>query len=192
MPADAVPDGALPGPDVHVALVWAQARDGAGRPVIGARGGIPWHVPEDLARFQALTSGSPVVMGRRTFDSLPERFRPLPGRTSVVVTRQDGWEPTGRGSGVAVAAPSVEEALAEAVGRGSGGTVWVAGGGQVYAETIDRADRLEVTEVDLEVDGDAWAPAVGEGWALVHDGAWQVSREGGTRFRFRTYERPGR
>jgi dihydrofolate reductase len=184
-----------------IGLVWAQARDGAGRAVIGAGGTMPWHLPEDLAHFRRLTSGHPVVMGRRTWDSLPPRFRPLPGRTNVVVTRQEGWAPGapapdgGRragedGSPVRVAA-SVEEALelAGEAARGSGsGAVWVIGGAQLYAATITFADRCVVTEIDTVVDGDTFAPRVPGGWAST-TGEWQVSTTG-LRFRFVDASRP--
>ncbi|WP_324273838.1 dihydrofolate reductase [Blastococcus brunescens] len=75
-----------------VAMIWAQARHG----VIGAGGGLPWHLPEDLKLFRARTTGSTVVMGRRTWESLPERFRPLPGRTNVVLTSDPDWTAEGR------------------------------------------------------------------------------------------------
>ncbi|GAA3218430.1 dihydrofolate reductase [Oerskovia jenensis] len=194
-----------------VGLVWAQARDTQGRPVIGARGGMPWHLPEDLAHFRRVTTGHPVVMGRVTWDSLPPRFRPLPGRLNVVVTRQEDWlpdgaaHPGGPATGVVVA-PSVEQglALASAAAEESGsGQVWVMGGAQVYTATLPLADRCVVTEIDLVVDGDAFAPALAAGpdgdWALAGspgspgvagaalDG-WQTSADG-VRFRFLTYER---
>jgi dihydrofolate reductase len=130
-------------------MVWAQARDG----VIGADGGLPWHLPEDLALFRRLTMGSTVVMGRRTWASLPERFRPLPGRTNVVLTSDRHWSAEG-----ARPAASVEQVLAEQ------DSFWVIGGGAVYAAFLPHADRLVVTEVDVVVAGDTWAPPVGEGW----------------------------
>ncbi|MGB3732828.1 dihydrofolate reductase [Microbacterium sp.] len=154
-------------------LVWAEAHGG----VIGAGGGMPWHVPEDLAHFKRITLGAPVVMGRRTWDSLPERFRPLPGRANIVITRQADWAADG-----ARRAASVADALA---GLDDG---WVIGGSQIFGEVIDRADRLEVTELDLEVDdGDAFAPSRA-GWHLVDEGDWQLSRTG-IRFRFLGYQR---
>ncbi|WP_159499956.1 dihydrofolate reductase [Microbacterium sp. 18062] len=160
-----------------VGLIWAQARDR----VIGAGGGMPWHVPEDLAHFKAVTSGHPVVMGRRTWESFPERFRPLPDRRNIVVTRTPGWSAPG-----AEPAASLDEAL-EAAGAGR---IWVIGGGRLYAEAIERADLLEVTDLDLEVEGDTHAPAL-DGWApVVLDpaGGWHTSRSG-IRYRFTTYRR---
>ena len=192
-------------------LVWAQARDAAGRPVIGADGAMPWHLPEDLAHFRRVTSGHPVVMGRRTWDSLPPRFRPLPGRTNVVVTRQarwspgdpsprvgasggavpDGGRPAAEGGAPVRVAGSVAEALAAAgeAARDTGsGEVWVMGGAQLYAATIALADRCVVTEIDAVVEGDTFAPEIPAGWA-AHAGDWATSSTG-LRYRFVTAMRP--
>jgi dihydrofolate reductase len=136
-----------------VGLVWAQ--DEAG--VIGRDGGLPWHLPEDLAHFRALTRGATVVMGRATWESLPERFRPLPGRRNVVLTRQAGYRTPG-----AEVRGSLPEALADAEG-----TVWVIGGAQVYAQAQPLADRLVVTEVAVRADGDALAPPLEARWQRV-------------------------
>ena len=159
-----------------IGLVWAQTPDG----VIGDAGTIPWHVPEDLAHFRDVTAGGTVVMGRATWLSLPERFRPLPGRDNVVLSRDPAFDAPG-----ASVVGDLDAALSAAP------DVWVIGGGAVYAETIDRADRLEVTVVDLDVPGDTRAPAVGEGWRLVSGGPdvpWRVSRTG-TRYRFDSWRR---
>ncbi|WP_446719745.1 dihydrofolate reductase [Isoptericola sp. F-RaC21] len=168
-------------------MIWAQARDAAGRPVIGAGGAIPWRIPEDFAHFKATTAGHPVVMGRRTWESLPRR--PLPGRTNVVVTRRPGWSDDG-----AVAAASLGDAVALAAAAPGGDEVWVMGGGDVYAATLALADRLVVTEVDLEVEGDAFAPVVERAtWEVVDDGAWATSSgPGGLRHRVLTYARAPR
>ncbi|WP_425956049.1 dihydrofolate reductase [Xylanimonas sp. McL0601] len=173
-----------------IALIWAQARDAAGRPVIGVGNTIPWRVPEDFARFRALTSGHPVVMGRLTWESLPPRFRPLPGRTNVIVTRQPEALADAAGA-TTVVASSVEEALAAASAALGGDEVWVIGGGQVYGAALAVADRLVVTEIDLEVAGDAFAPAVdAQQWALADDGPWQQSAgPEALRYRFRTFVR---
>jgi dihydrofolate reductase len=161
-----------------IGLVWAQAHDG----VIGRGGGMPWHVPEDLAHFKAVTLGAAVVMGRRTWESFPERFRPLPGRRNIVLTRDASWEADG-----AERAASLEEALA-LVGPDD---VWVIGGGSLYAEAIDRADVIELTELDLVVDGDTTAPPIGDGWVEVSRDpsiGWIASRTG-IDYRFVRYER---
>lgn len=160
-----------------IGLVWAEARDG----VIGADGGMPWHVPEDMAHFREVTGSHDVVMGRRTWESLPPRFRPLPGRRNIVVTRSADFAPEG-----AERASSLDEALALA----GEGDVWVIGGGMLYAEAIRRADVLEVTRLDFAVDGDTVAPST-DGWSRVGsdpEEGWHTSR-GGIRYRFETYRR---
>jgi dihydrofolate reductase len=160
---------------VTVGLVWAQAANG----VIGDRGTLPWHLPEDLARFKALTMGATVVMGRATWDSLPPSVRPLPGRRNVVLTRDPAWEAPG-----AIVARSVEEALDPAPGD-----VWVIGGASVYAATLARADRLEVTELEDDFEGDVGAPHVGPEWrrsVVEPESGWLVSRTG-LRYRTVTY-----
>jgi dihydrofolate reductase len=136
---------------VRVALIWAQARCG----VIGADGGLPWHLPEDMALFRRLTMGATVVMGRRTWESLPDRFRPLPGRTNVVLTTDPRWSADG-----AHRAASVAQVLAEHE------SFWVIGGGAVYTAFLPHADRLVVTDVDVVVDGDTFAPGIGDEWRL--------------------------
>ncbi|MFD6055054.1 dihydrofolate reductase [Agromyces sp. NPDC060279] len=177
-------------PAVRIGLVWAEAHGG----VIGAGGGMPWHVPEDLAHFKAVTLGAPVVMGRKTWDSLPERFRPLPGRANVVVTRQGDWSAEG-----VQRAGSLDEALALAAdaadAAGEAVRVWVIGGGELFRQALPRADRLEVTELDLDVAGDAFAPGRGAEWRLEAgdpepDGEphWHTSRSG-IRYRFLSYVR---
>lgn len=162
---------------MNVALIWAQARGG----VIGADGGIPWRLAEDSRRFRELTTGGEVVMGRKTWDSLPERFRPLPDRRNIVVTGDGAWHADG-----AERAADIPDAL-----QNAHGDVWVIGGAQIYAATIDVAQRLEVTEIDLDVPGDAIAPIVDDSWMLSarepQDG-WATSADG-LRYRFLTYTR---
>ena len=134
-------------------LIYARAANG----VIGLNNRMPWHLPEDLAHFKQLTSGHPVVMGRKTWDSLPERFRPLPGRTNIVVTRNSDWQAAG-----ALRASSLEEALH--AGAQQGDTVWVMGGAQIYAQALPLADVIEVTIIHQDFDGDAHAPVLGAEW----------------------------
>lgn len=131
---------------MRVSLVAAVAR---GR-VIGRGGTIPWHLPEDLRHFRELTTGHPVVMGRRTWESLPDRFRPLPGRRNLVVTRDPSWHADG-----ADRAASLDDALALLEGAPA---VFVIGGAQLYAAALPHADELLLTELDLEVDGDTFFP----------------------------------
>lgn len=134
-------------------LIYARAANG----VIGTNNALPWHLSEDMAHFKQLTQGCPVIMGRKTWDSLPPRFRPLPGRTNIVVTRQGDWQADG-----AVRVASLHDALQQAPAEQ---TVWVIGGAQIYAEALPLADRLEVTEIAQDFDGDAYAPALGPEWA---------------------------
>ncbi|WP_136587927.1 dihydrofolate reductase [Microbacterium hydrothermale] len=162
-----------------VGLVWAEAHDG----VIGADGGMPWHVPEDMAHFRAVTASHDVIMGRRTWESLPPRFRPLPGRRNIVVSRSTEWAAEG-----ADRAASLDDALRLAAGD----EVWIIGGGMLYAEAIGIADVLEVTRLDLAVDGDTRAPST-DGWRRVSTDpveGWHTSRSG-IRYRFETYRREG-
>lgn len=161
----------------HLGLVWAQT--GAG--VIGKDGALPWHLPEDLAHFRRVTDGRPVVMGRATWLSLPERFRPLPGRPNLVLSRDPGFVAPG-----ARVVPSLRAALDAAFGEHD--EAWVMGGAAVYAAALPLADRLEVTEVDLEVVGDAWAPVVDAALWRAERGPWLTSRTG-IRFRFVSHTR---
>ncbi|GAB3388269.1 dihydrofolate reductase [Humibacter soli] len=167
---------------MRVGLIWAQARGG----VIGADGGIPWHVPEDSRRFRELTAGGAVIMGRRTWDSLPPRFRPLPGRRNIVVTRDATWHADG-----ATRAASLDDAFALAEGLQQNQTAWVIGGAEIYAVAMAAADTLEVTEIDVDVEGDAFAPAVDHRWTVASrepaDG-WLTSGSG-DRYRFLSYVR---
>lgn len=153
---------------MRLGLVWAEAR---GR-VIGRDGGMPWSVPEDLAHFREVTLGAPVIMGRRTWESFPERFRPLPGRRNIVVTGSDSWQADGaeRAGSLDAALDLVREVPA----------AWVIGGARLFAEAIGRADVLEVTELDLEADGDTFAPER-PGWNVARvepQEGWSVSRTG--------------
>ena len=153
---------------MRVVLVAAVAENG----VIGVDGEMPWHYPEDLRRFEETTMGHPVVMGRRTYEAIADRLDgPLPGRTSVVLSRRENLDlPEG-----AVHAESVEAALdaaAEALDPDNA-TVYVAGGAAVYEQFLDRADELRITEIPEAPEGDAHFPAIGEAWTEVdraHDG----------------------
>lgn len=118
--------------------------------VIGRGGELVWHESEDQKHFRRVTLGCPVIMGRKTWDSLPERFRPLPGRRNVVVTRNAGWQAAG-----AERAGSLDAALALVADVPK---VFVIGGAELYALALPRADELELTEVDAEFEGDAVFP----------------------------------
>ena len=141
-----------------VRMVWAQARGG----VIGDGRDMPWHLPEDLAYFKRATVGRPVVMGRATWESIPERFRPLPGRRNIVCTRDPGWSAEG-----AERAGSVEEALAAA-----GPDAVVMGGGQIYVAALGAAGECLVTEIDADAPGSVVAPVLDGAWERVEVGEW--------------------
>ncbi|MFE9560778.1 dihydrofolate reductase [Streptomyces sp. NPDC006487] len=173
---------------MNVGLIWAQSCDG----VIGADNGIPWRLPEDMAHFKATTLGHPVVMGRKTWDSLPARFRPLAGRRNIVVTRDPEWAAEG-----AERAGSIPEALEIAAGQAgqprpaataTATACWVIGGGEVYRAALAHAVMLSVTEVDTKVVGDTHAPELEPAWTVAEDGGWQSSVTG-LRYRIRTYAR---
>ena len=131
-----------------VTIVAAVAQNG----VIGVDGGLPWHLPDDLRRFKQLTMGHVLVMGRKTYESIGG---PLPGRTTVVVTRTAGWDP---GTSDVLVAGSIPAALEEATAIDD--DVFVVGGAQVYADALTLADRLELTFVDAEPEGDTCFPDV--------------------------------
>lgn len=142
-----------------VALIAAVAQNG----VIGAGNAIPWRLPSDFAHFKRTTMGKPLVMGRRTFESIG---RPLPGRTNIVVSRRADYHPEG-----VVVFDSLDAALAfaRAVASGDGvEEVMVGGGGEIYRAAMPVADRLYISHVDLEPEGDAYFPAIDmDGWELV-------------------------
>jgi dihydrofolate reductase len=166
-----------------VKTIWAQARDQAGRPVIGLDGGMPWHLPEDLAHFQACTSGHAVIMGRRTWESLPVRFRPLPGRVNIVVTRSGS---TFEG---AASAASLEDALAAAERLSPDTDVWIIGGAGLFRDAAAIANEVVVTEIDLVTEGDTFAPTLSdEEWEIASAPEPQVSRTG-VGYRLVTYRR---
>ncbi|PTR30552.1 dihydrofolate reductase [Rhodococcus sp. OK519] len=158
-----------------IGLIWGQTTAG----VIGRDNTIPWRVPEDMAHFKDITMGHPVVMGRLTWDSLPPKFRPLPGRRNIVVTRQDGWHADGVDT-----AHGIEQALTLV-----GDTAWVMGGSQIYTAAMPFADLLSVTEIDVDVEGDAFAPTIGDEWVIGDEGDWRISEKSGLRYRFLTYVR---
>ncbi len=129
-----------------IALVVAVARNG----VIGREGGLPWHISSDLKRFKAITMGKPVIMGRKTWESLPKK--PLPGRHNIVITRQRGYEAPG-----ASVVAGVEAAL-QLARSGKPEEIAVIGGGEIYRKFLPLADRVYLTEVDLDVEGDIFFP----------------------------------
>lgn len=145
-------------PGRAVVAVAAVARNG----VIGNGPDIPWHVPGEQARFKQLTMGGVLVMGRRTYDSIG---RPLPGRRTVVLTRDPSWAPAPEHAARVDVVTTPEQALAAAAGHP--GTTFVAGGGEVYRLLWPWTTVLELTEIDLEPAGDVTFPEVGAGWVEV-------------------------
>ncbi len=154
---------------MKLGLIWAEANAGA----IGRDGVMPWHLPEDLAHFRDTTLGDPVIMGRNTWLSLPEKFRPLPGRMNIVVSRNADLQCDG-----AYVADSIEAALRVAEAT-QPVTAWVIGGGQFYAQALPFADELVVTRIHLDVpDADTFAPQIDHQWQLVDQGEPQIARNG--------------
>ena len=132
---------------MRLALIAAVARNG----VIGRGGELPWRLPEDLQHLRRVTMGHPVIMGRKTWESLPARFRPLPGRRNIVVTRTPAWRAQG-----AETAQSIDAALTLA---SESARAFVIGGGELYEAALPRADELVLTEIERDFDGDARFPA---------------------------------
>lgn len=151
----------------EIVIIAAVAKNG----VIGKDNTLIWNIPADMAHFKALTTGQTVIMGRKTWESLPPRFRPLPGRRNIVISRQTDYAAPG-----AELADSLDAALQLVA---CAGIAFVIGGEQIYRQAMAVADRLEITEVDLEPEGDAWFPEIpaaewgkastipGEGYAFV-------------------------
>ena len=156
-------------------LILAKARNG----VIGKDNTLPWHLPEDMAHFKRLTMGCPVIMGRKTWESLPPKFRPLPGRLNIVLTRQADWRAQG-----AQRAASLPEAMALCP---PDSTAWIIGGAEVYAQALPLAGAAEVTEIEADYEGDAFAPQFDPPWS-------ETARErhvssNGLKYSFVTYTR---
>ena len=159
----------------RINLIFARAANG----VIGKDNTMPWHLPEDLAHFKRQTQGCPVVMGRKTWDSLPPRFRPLPERVNIVVTRQSDWQAVG-----ALRAASLPEALSLCVDAPD---IWVIGGAEIYRQAEPMAVRAEVTEIAQDFEGDAYAPVLGPAWQETARSAQLATS--GLAFSFVTYQK---
>lgn len=145
--------------------------------VIGRDGGLPWHLPGDLKRFRELTTGHAVVMGRRTYESLPDAFRPLPERRNVVLSADPAYRPEGA-------------EVARDLGAALAGGCFVIGGGAVYAQALPHADRVYATELEAEVDGDTFFPPLPAAeWRCVERGERIVER--GHAYRFTVHDRVG-
>ncbi|AJT41775.1 dihydrofolate reductase [Psychromicrobium lacuslunae] len=159
-----------------IGMIWAQTQRG----IIGAGGTMPWHVPEDMAHFKRTTSGHPVIMGRRTWLSFPQKFRPLVDRSNIVLTSDPDWANTDEATGATVVA-TLSEALAAAEHSPGAEEIWIIGGGQVYAQALDLATLAVITMIDSEVEGDTFAPKLGPEWQLERsepETGWHLSAKG--------------
>lgn len=170
-------------------MVWAQSLDG----VIGLDGDMPWHVPEDLQHFKSVTMGEVLVMGRKTWSSFPDSVRPLPGRTSIVVSKTFSEDPSD---------PKLEHEnvhVADDLGAGlelagqlkTGPVIWVIGGGSLYDQALEIATVVERSVFNLKVDGDTYAPELDDSWTLTTQdpaNGWHMS-ESSVQYRFERWER---
>ncbi|MEC5190080.1 MULTISPECIES: dihydrofolate reductase [unclassified Arthrobacter] len=167
-------------------MVWAQTSTG----VIGKDGGMPWHLPEDMAHFARLTTGHPVIMGRKTWESFPDKYRPLPGRTNIVITGQETWGATPAAAG-STAVRSLDDALLESQFAPGNEMVWIIGGGKIFAQSMDLADVAVITTIDTATEGDTFAPDLDYDWTLEGslpvDG-WETAGNG-TRYRISVWRR---
>lgn len=169
-----------------IGMIWAQTKSG----VIGKDGTMPWHLPEDMKHFSRITTGHPVIMGRRTWESFPEKYRPLPGRTNIVVTRNEKWASTPEAQG-AVVVSSLDEALLESQFAPGGQKVWIVGGGDIYRQSMGIANLAVITIIDTDVEGDTFAPELGDDWTfdtMAPAEGWLTAKNG-TNYRFTTWRR---
>lgn len=160
----------------EIVLIAAVAQNRA----IGKDNQLLWHIPEDMAHFRTLTSGKTVIMGRKTWESLPPRFRPLPGRRNIVISRQANYAAPG-----AELAGSLEAAYAL---LGADEIACVIGGEQIYQLAMDKADRLEITHVELAPEADAWFPEIDASWEMAGQTALAATPDRPA-CRFATYRR---
>lgn len=146
--------------------------------VIGGNNTLLWHISEDLRRFKAITSGHAVIMGRKTYESIG---RPLPNRRNIIVTRQSGLRVEG-----CETAGSIEEAAAMCNGDTE---IFIIGGGEIYRAAMPLADRLYITRVHHQYEGDTFFPAIGGEWRLVEEERHECGEKFQYPFSFETYER---
>ena len=165
----------------RISIIAALGRDNQNNRVIGKDNQLLWHIPDDLKRFKLITFGHPVIMGRKTFESLPENVRPLPGRTNIVITHNPAWSHAG-----VIAAHSLDEALRKArvLDRRE---IFICGGTQIYEQAFHLVDRLYLTLIDDEKEGDAHFPPYEKEFTKVIS---DESREwNGINYRWVTLER---
>lgn len=167
---------------MEIALVVAVGENG----VIGADGGLPWRLPSDLKRFKAITMGKPIIMGRKTWQSIGKA---LPGRANIVVTRDGEFRAEG-----ADVTSSLEDAITLAGVRarcsGGAGEICIIGGGKIYADAMALADRLYVTHVKAAPQGDTFFPAIDpDVWQVVSTEKIEASERDSAQMQFVVYER---
>lgn len=185
-PATTAPGTTASAPAPRIGMVWAQTTAG----VIGKDGGLPWHLPEDMAHFKRTTMGHPVIMGRRTWESIPERFRPFSGRTNIVLTSDAATAAEATRAGAAVVR-SLAQALEVAAGAEGSEEVWILGGGQIFAAHAEDANTAMLTIINEEIAGDTHAPALSAAWTRTMaepEAGWLVSRTG-LEYRYELWER---
>lgn len=166
---------------VRISLIVAMAKNR----VIGRGSELPWHISEDLKFFKRTTMGKPIVMGRKTYQSIGKA---LPGRQNIVVTRNSDFS----SNGIVVASDlAAAMELAKSAAKDSGADeIMVIGGGEIYAAALPFADRIYLTEVDADLDGDAFMPELAENdWSTVDVSAWQTDETSGLSFRWVVLER---
>lgn len=140
--------------DPHVSAIVAMSENR----VIGKDGGLPWHLPEDLKRFKELTTGHAVLMGRTTYDSLPDKFKPLPGRLNIVASRTAKESDFPKGVKLVRDAKSFVQSFMDGKEDTPTDTLWVIGGAQIYNETLKFFDEIYLTKIHQQVEGDAYFP----------------------------------
>ena len=159
---------------MKISIIVAMAKN----QVIGKGNGLPWRLPGDLRHFKELTMGHWLILGRKTFESIG---KPLPGRSLIVVTRQAGFTAAG---------VNVAHSVDQALGMAEGNEVFIAGGGQVYHQILSRADRIYITFVEGEFDGDTYFPSLDEStWQQVSDEGHGADERNPVPYRFQIYER---
>lgn len=181
-------DSGLTGNSRKIGLIWAQTLEG----VIGRDGSMPWDVPEDLAHFKTTTAGHPVIMGRRTWESFPARFRPLPGRTNIVISGDPQQRQLLDEAG-AVAVDNPELAL-ERAAECEGDEIWVIGGAQIFEVVLNQATVAAVTIIDVDESGDTFAPVLDDAWVRSSSDpseGWHTSRRG-AKYRIEQWNRRDR
>lgn len=170
----------------RLGMIWAEAADR----IIGKNGSMPWSLPEDLAHFKRTTLGHPVIMGRKTWESFPQKSRPLPGRTNIVITRDEASHAALRTAGATPVA-SPEEALKVARDSEGAEEIWVIGGGEIYAAFAKTANLVVMTVVNATPEGDTRSPELTEDWnksMSEPDTGWLTSANG-TKYRIEAWER---